>query len=867
MFETTPSPPCYAVAGHPILGSRSAPLYRALFARLGIEAHYTRASAQDLTSLLELARGLDLAGLNITSPLKQAMLGTLSEATPVARAVGATNTAVASPHGWRGDNTDVAGVIATLELHGVSPVSSRVSVLGAGGAARAVLVALAQAGFSGSRLCNRGAERAREVESSLGVPGSRLDQLEGVLATSDLLISCVPGDPNIVPAAWLRPGMVVLDADYRAQGLLRAARLAGCRVIPGSDWLALQAAASFEAFTGERLDAESRCWLRGLAAEPLPTPQGPVVLTGFSGSGKSTVGAILARLLGWAFVDSDQEIQRLAGADIATLFRTRGQAEFRALERRAVAQALAQPRAVVALGGGALLHPETRRQVAATGTCVLLHTPVHRCLSRANDGTRPLLGDRVVAGELWRERRPGYLACADLVLSSDQPSAEAVARQLTGELEAAGVLVPAARSRTLLPGRMRGHALPAPSSKSHGIRALCAATLASGTSVLSQPPRCEDFGVAVGICEALGARVAHRAGSLEVRGIGQRRPGSADGTPTVLDCGESALCLRLFACVAAALGGPFRLEARGSLRRRPMVALVQALRDLGVHCTSQGDCAPIDILGPPCRDRVLLDASGSSQELTGLLMAGPLLTAPLHIAARGLVSRPYVQLTLSVLREAGVVPVASESLDHFTISPTGYRPMRLAVDCDWSAVAFLLVAGATTGDVEIKGVSLDSEQGDKAVLEVLGAAGAAISRGGDRVHVGQRPLRAFRFDATHHPDLFPPLAVLAAACEGRSELVGVGRLRSKESDRALALQQELGALGIRVELDGDIMAVTGGPVRSGDVDAHGDHRIAMALAVAALRADGPCTLTGAFHVAKSYPRFFHDLSILCGGPS
>jgi 3-phosphoshikimate 1-carboxyvinyltransferase len=97
--------------------------------------------------------------------------------------------------------------------------------------------------------------------------------------------------------------------------------------------------------------------------------------------------------------------------------------------------------------------------------------------------------------------------------------------------------------------------------------------------------------------------------------------------------------------------------------------------------------------------------------------------------------------------------------------------------------------------------------------------------------------------------------------------VGVGRLRSKESDRALALQQELGALGIRVELDGDIMAVTGGPVRSGDVDAHGDHRIAMALAVAALRADGPCTLTGAFHVAKSYPRFFHDLSILCGGPS
>ena len=859
------SPPCFAVAGHPILGSRSAPLYRALFERLGIDAHYTRVSAPDLGSLLALATELDLAGLNITSPLKRSMLDALSEASPVTQATGATNTAVASPRGWLGDNTDVAGVIATLAHHDVSPVSCRALVLGAGGAARAVLAALAQAGFGGVRLCNRSPARALEVERAMGVPSLTLSQLETALATTDLLISCVPGDPCIVPAAWLRPDMVVLDADYRAQGLLRAARLAGCRVIPGSDWLALQAAASFEAFTGRPLDAESRSWLRRLAAEPHEAPRGPVVLTGFSGSGKSAVGAILARLLGWAFVDSDQEVQRAAGVDVPTLFRAHGQARFRALERQAVARALAQPRTVVALGGGALLHAETRRQVASCSTCVLLHAPLDHCMDRIAPATRPLLEDADHALRLWRERRPGYLACADLVISSAQPNAEVVARQLLGELEAAGVLAWGVRGRTLSPGGVRGHSLQAPSSKSHGIRALCAASLAEGTSTLARPPRCEDFGVAIGICEALGARVVHRPGSLEVRGIGGCWERPASGEVTVLDCGESALCMRLFACVAAALGGPFRLEARGSLRRRPMAALVHALRDLGVSCTGQGDCAPLDIQGPPERDRVLLDASGSSQELTGLLMAAPLLDAPLDITARGLVSRPYVRLTTSVLSDAGVSVQATPSEDRFTIHPQGYRPLQLTVDCDWSAVAFLLVAGATTGDVEIRGVAPASKQGDKAVLGVLGSAGASVAFSGDRVRVSHRPLEAFHFDATHHPDLFPPLAVLAAACSGRSELVGVGRLRSKESDRALALQQELGALGIRVELDGEVMGITGGPVGSAAVDAHGDHRIAMALAVAALRADGPCTLTGAHHVAKSYPRFFHDLSILRGG--
>ena len=865
MPSSPDTPPCFAVAGSPILGSLSAPLYRGLFERLGVRAHYTRLAVSEAQAALQLAGELRLAGFNATSPIKRDLLPLLRQLSPAAQAAGAVNTAKLSSGTWFGDNTDVAGVVQALALHGVSPTSTRVSVLGAGGAARAVLVALGQAGFTDVRLCNRGRGRARAIERDLGTPGLDLDQLEGVLATSDLLISCVPGDPHLIPAAWLRPGMWVLDADYRARGLRRAARLAGCNIIPGSDWLALQAAVSCEAFLTRRLDPSTRSWMCRQTALPRPAMQGPIVLMGFSGAGKSSVGAILARLLGRPFVDTDQEVVRQAGADIPSLFAREGEADFRARERRAVARALATPDAVVALGGGALLHPETLTELQDCGLCVLLHAPLDLCVERAADGGRPLLDGRTDPRSLWEQRRAGYLACAELVLPSGQGKPEQLARQLLAELERAGSLRPPSATLDIRPGSSVGQTLRAPPSKSHGIRSLCAATLAQGHSVLQRPPGCADFGAAMGICEALGAKLKHRSDSLEIAGIGGSASRGSGGPVRFLNCGESALCLRLFACVAAALGGAFRLEARGSLRDRNVAPLVHALRDLGARCSSQGGRPPLVVEGPFTRTRVLLDASSSSQVLTGLLMASPLSEHPTTIEARGLVSHPYVSLTLEALSLAGVQVESSEALDRFVVhGPQPFEPVHAAVECDWSALAFLLVAAAITGHGSFEDVQANSSQGDRAVLEVLRSAGAKLSLTGTSLTVTRGALRPFHFDATHHPDLFPPLAVLAAACPGRSEIVGVGRLRNKESDRAFALERELGTLGIRVELRDDLMVIHGGSVRAGAVDAHGDHRIAMALAVAALRATEPCQLTGAEHVAKSYPRFFHDLRALCG---
>ncbi len=869
MSELPPTPG-FAVAGQPILASRSAPLFRALCLRLGLRADYTRLSVPEARQLLPLCAELGLGGLNVTSPHKQALLPWLAQLEPAALRVGAVNTIIREGDAWFGDNTDVAGVRQTLELHGVSPTGTRVLVLGAGGAARAVLCALAEAGFEQVRLCNRSLERAQTLARALPVPVVGLPRLEAELADCDLLISCVPGDPGLVPAAWLHPGMTVFDADYRARGLARAAALAGCRIIPGSDWLALQAVASFERFLNTPLDAETRAWLRCQAAEPLPLPDGPVVLAGFSGTGKSTVGAILSRILGWAYVDTDDELRWHFQADIPTIFATHGEEAFRAREREVVQRALSLPRTVVALGGGALLDPESRAQLDETGLCVLLHAPLQCCMARVRkDAGRPLLGAGSDPQALLAQRMPGYLACADLCLSSHDASPQALAAQLATELGAAGLLEASrvsVKPLTLHPGVLGGASLRPPPSKSHGIRALAAASLSDGVSRLHSPPRCEDFRVAMEICHQLGASVMQRAGHLEIHGTCGRRPPHRGNGPVVLDCGESALCLRLFACIAAALGGSFTLKARGSLRRRSITGLEDALRDLGVRCSSDGGFPPLNVEGPPTRDRILLDASGSSQVLSGLLMAAAVLPRPTSIQTRDLVSLPYAELTLAVLRDFGVSVQASRSLDRFEL-PGAQRiqPRELTVSADWSAVAFLLVAGATTGEVLLRGVDPCCAQGDKLVLQVLQDAGAHVETAGDTVLVARRPLIAFEFEGVHHPDLFPPLAVLAAACEGRSILRGVSRLRNKESDRAEALTQLLTAMGIDIRVEGDSMLITGGPLHAAALDAHGDHRIAMAAAVAALRADGPCTLWGAEHVAKSYPRFFHDLDTLCGG--
>lgn len=207
------------------------------------------------------------------------------------------------------------------------------------------------------------------------------------------------------------------------------------------------------------------------------------------------------------------------------------------------------------------------------------------------------------------------------------------------------------------------------------------------------------------------------------------------------------------------------------------------------------------------------------------------------------------------------VEISHNDYEEFYI-PGGqhYRPAWFNIEGDWSAAAMLLVAGATAGEVRVENIPVLSRQADTAVCTALVRAGAAVIDEQNAVTAVRRPLRAFEFDATHCPDLFPALAALAAAADGVSVLRGTSRLRHKESDRAEAIREEYGKLGIEVDTDtGDVMTIRGGKIRSGRVSSHNDHRMAMSLAVAALRSDGEVEIEGAECVTKSYPTFFEDL--------
>ena len=216
-------------------------------------------------------------------------------------------------------------------------------------------------------------------------------------------------------------------------------------------------------------------------------------------------------------------------------------------------------------------------------------------------------------------------------------------------------------------------------------------------------------------------------------------------------------------------------------------------------------------------------------------------------------------MTLQVLGKFGI-KIINDNYKKFNIKGNQkYKPTRFEVESDWSGGAFLLVAGAISGDITIHGLHPESSQSDKAVLTALDKAGAKMTVTNNAIEIKKSDLKAFEFDSTESPDLFPPLAVLAAYSKGISGIKGVNRLIYKESDRAVALVEELGKMGIKVEISDNYMLITGGKIKGAHVNSHDDHRIAMAAAVAGLGATDKVHIRDSHCIAKSYPGFFDDL--------
>jgi 3-phosphoshikimate 1-carboxyvinyltransferase len=350
----------------------------------------------------------------------------------------------------------------------------------------------------------------------------------------------------------------------------------------------------------------------------------------------------------------------------------------------------------------------------------------------------------------------------------------------------------------------------------------------------------------------------------------------------------------MFSPIIGLSGKMIRVVGEGSLVNRPMDFFDEVFPQLGIRVVSKGGKLPLEIQGPLVARDIEIDGSLSSQFLTGLLFAYSAAGAKgVTIRVRDLKSKPYIDLTLQVMKHFGWVVDNRDYEEFYFAGSQQERPgtVEYTVEGDWSGGAFLLVAGAIAGPVIVGGLDSWSTQADKAILQALCDCGAMLEVGAEEMRIGpgkggsrdggsegrsgsegsgkggseeRRALKAFKFDATDCPDLFPPLVALAAYCQGVTEISGVSRLAHKESDRGLTLRDEFGKMGVRVELDGDKMFVYGGPVRGATVHSRHDHRIAMACAVAALGADGPVRIQEAEAIDKSYPDFYGDLQMLGG---
>jgi len=408
---------------------------------------------------------------------------------------------------------------------------------------------------------------------------------------------------------------------------------------------------------------------------------------------------------------------------------------------------------------------------------------------------------------------------------------------------------------TVHPSCLKGK-VEAPASKSLTQRAIAAGLLAHGTTVIHDPSFCNDSLAAISIAEALGAMVSSDSKSITIQ------PRLLAGLPVELHCGESGLALRMFSPVAALLSDHVSLTGEGSLLKRPVKMIDDALSQLGVTVKTNNGLLPVTLSGRLRGGRAVIDGSTGSQLLTGMLMALPLAGSDSEIEVINLKSRPYISLTLELLADFGVT-VENIGFSHFIIPGNqSYKSYEYTVEGDWSGAAFLLVAGAVAGEVKVSNLNNRSMQADMAIMQALRDAGCRVTVNVGGVMAEKSELRAFTFDATDCPDLFPPLAALAARCSGTSRIRGVSRLEHKESDRAGAIAGVLSAMNIRSSVEGDEMLIDGGEVNSTVVSSQNDHRIAMMAAVMALTATGEVTIAGAEAVAKSFPGFYEAMTNL-----
>lgn len=398
-----------------------------------------------------------------------------------------------------------------------------------------------------------------------------------------------------------------------------------------------------------------------------------------------------------------------------------------------------------------------------------------------------------------------------------------------------------------------------PPNKSYSHRAIFLASLANGKSTLRNVLLSRDTLATVNACKSFGAKIEVNGSIVTIEGSEKINPQTLE-----IDASNSGTTIRISTAIASLSDKTITLTGDSSLKKRPMQPLLDALKQLGVQCTSTDGKPPVTVKGISDGGVTHIAGSISSQFISALLIAGPKMKNGITLEIDGdLVSKPYLDSTIATMKKFGVTVDAIVQYKKYNISNQKYKPFDFVVPSDFSSMALLLSAAVLLGENMVIDASLgDLPQGDREILSYLERLGVKISVGEKITIVSPKLLNGGRFDLSNNPDLLPPMAILALKTSKPIEIYNVKHARFKETDRIAILAKELAKIGIVVtEKEDGLILESPKVLKSAELESADDHRLFMAFSIAGMFV-GDCTVTDPDSVDVSYPTFVEDMKKL-----
>ncbi len=414
----------FGVAGNPVMHSKSPAMFNGLFKDRGINARYLKIAAGSPREIMGLFTDLNFSGINVTAPFKNIMVPLISSSSEDVIKTGSLNTIVNNEHGIHSFNTDHYGVTESLKKYAGNLEGRKSVVIGAGGAGISAAYGLVKEGAVVT-IINRTVEKAENAAFLTGAASDSMNNLQQHMAAAHIVVITLPYEAEPIDISGITAGSILLDASYKNSHYREKAEKTGLKFIDGREWLINQAIPACEHFLGFRPEySELEKSLNKSSSR-----KDIISLIGFMGSGKSTAGELLAKSLGYEFIDSDAEIEKSMGIPVEKIFTECGEPAFRELEKKLLLSLKERKNLVLSCGGGAVIDSENREFLKNSTACFWLYSSLKASIERINDGSRPLLntGDPfVTAAELFNKRRDLYAEACEVLVSSDRKPEEIV---------------------------------------------------------------------------------------------------------------------------------------------------------------------------------------------------------------------------------------------------------------------------------------------------------------------------------------------------------------------------------------------------------------------------------------------------------